>query len=66
MSIIIDISSVERFADNGLTALTSICFPNKPYSKIELESGENILLKNLEFVPLKNIWNGITESSKLD
>ena len=38
MSLIFDGSSVEIYADNGLSVMTEIFFPNKPYNQISLQS----------------------------
>jgi fructan beta-fructosidase len=48
LSLVLDNSSVELFADNGLTAITSLFFANEPYNKIE-SSG----VKKLEIMKLK-------------
>ncbi len=56
ISLIIDVSSVELFADDGLTVMTEIFFPTKTYGKINLESTENVRIKQLEYVSLKSIW----------
>lgn len=56
ISLVIDVSSVELFADDGLTVMTEIFFPNKPYNKIYLLSDENIVIKKLEYTSLKSIW----------
>lgn len=56
VSLIIDVSSVELFADEGLSVMTEIFFPNKPFDKIEIQSPENITIKKLSFSPLKSIW----------
>ena len=56
MSLVIDVSSVELFADDGLTVMTSIFFPNNPYNQIHIQSDGGILLKKLEFIGLKSIW----------
>ncbi|MGZ8558636.1 MAG: glycoside hydrolase family 32 protein [Chitinophagaceae bacterium] len=56
ISLIIDVSSVELFADDGLTVMTSIFFPNKPYNQIHIQSTENVLIKKLEYIGLKSIW----------
>jgi fructan beta-fructosidase len=53
ITLVIDVSSVELFADNGLTVMTSIFFPNKPYNRINIQSGSNI--SKLEFFELKSI-----------
>lgn len=52
ISLIIDVSSVELFADEGLSAMTEIFFPNKPYTQIRLESGSNIVIKKMEYIAL--------------
>jgi len=56
ISMVIDVSSVELFADGGLTVMTEIFFPNKPYSKISVQSADNALMKNFEYIRLNNIW----------
>ena len=56
MTLLIDISSVELFADKGLTAMTEIFFPNKTYQKIQLQSTENAVIKKLSYAGLQSIW----------
>jgi len=56
MTLIIDVSSVELFADDGLTVMTEIYFPGKPYDSIHLQSKEGALLNKLEYIGLKSIW----------
>ena len=53
MSLFIDVSSVELFADNGLTIMTALYFPNKTYDKITLQTPGNLRIKKLEYVQLK-------------
>jgi fructan beta-fructosidase len=55
ISLVIDVSSVELFADDGLTVMTEIFFPNKPYSKIHIESTDHCLIKKMEYMNLKSI-----------
>ena len=52
LSLIIDVSSVELFADDGVTVMTSIFFPNQPYNKIHIQSTENIVVSKLEYLNL--------------
>ena len=54
ISLLIDVSSVELFADDGLTAMTAIFFPNKPYNQIHIQSTENAVIKNMEYINLKS------------
>jgi fructan beta-fructosidase len=56
ISLIIDVSSVELFADDGLTVMTEILFPNEPYNQIHIESSDNIVIKKIEYINLKSIW----------
>ena len=56
ISLLIDVSSVELFADNGLTVMTTIFFPTKPYTKIEIESADGGVIKKMEYTNFKSIW----------
>jgi fructan beta-fructosidase len=56
VTIIFDNSSVELFADDGLTVMTEILFPGKPYSQIDIQTNESVLFKKIEFAKLKSIW----------
>jgi fructan beta-fructosidase len=56
ISLVIDASSVELFADDGLTVMTSVFFPNKSYNQIHINSADNLLIKKLEYISLKSIW----------
>jgi len=56
LSLIIDVASIELFADDGLTVMTDIFFPTTPYNKITIQSTEGTIIKKLEYVTLKSIW----------
>ena len=56
ISLIIDVSSVELFADDGLTVMTEIFFPTKAYDQIDIVSPENIKINKLEYVKLISTW----------
>lgn len=56
LSLILDVNSVEMFADGGLTVMTSIYFPAKPFTQVRIESPENITIKKLAVSSLKSIW----------
>ena len=56
ISLLIDVSSVELFADDGLTVMTSVFFPNKPYNKIIIQSADAANIKKLEYISLNSIW----------
>ncbi len=53
VSILIDASSVELFADDGLTVMTSLYFPVQAYSSIELIPAKELQVKKMELVRLK-------------
>lgn len=56
LTLIIDNASVELFADNGLTVMTEIFFPDEDYSKITIQSKEKFNIKSLEFSKLQSIY----------
>ncbi|MDQ2863980.1 MAG: glycoside hydrolase family 32 protein, partial [Bacteroidota bacterium] len=56
LSLIIDESSIELFADGGLSVMTSVFFPEKPYDKIELSAAGKVLFNNVTYTHLKSIW----------
>ncbi len=56
ISLVIDVSSIELFADNGLTVMTSLFFPNKPYDQIYIQSGDALTIKKLECITVNSIW----------
>ena len=57
LSLLIDASSVELFADNGLSVMTEIFFPGEPYDHIQIETSENLLFKKLQYTTLESIWH---------
>ena len=56
LSLIFDVSSVELFADEGLTVMTSIYFPAKPYDQIHFNCTDKLNLSTLQYTGLKGIW----------
>jgi fructan beta-fructosidase len=53
ITLVIDVASVELFADRGVTVMTGIFFPTKDYSKISIEPKENFKIKTVELTELK-------------
>lgn len=51
--LIIDVASVELFADNGLTVMTSIFFPDKDYTDLTINTENKLNIKTLNFAHLK-------------
>jgi fructan beta-fructosidase len=56
LTLVIDEASVELFADNGLTVMTEIFFPDTPYSDIAIESNGSFTINHLKLSRLKSIW----------
>ncbi len=56
VSLIIDVSSVELFADKGLTVMTALFFPRTPYDRMHLYSRGKLIIKELDFIKLKSTW----------
>ena len=46
----------ELFADNGLTVMTGIFFPNDDFTNIQIEAPETLKIKSLKFNRLQDIW----------
>ncbi|MCF2517085.1 glycoside hydrolase family 32 protein [Dyadobacter sp. CY351] len=53
LTLIADVASVELFADNGLTVMTDIFFPETPMSKLSIKSVTGITVDNLKYTVLK-------------
>ncbi|HEY6977939.1 MAG TPA: glycoside hydrolase family 32 protein [Chitinophagaceae bacterium] len=56
ISLILDVSSVELFADDGLSVMTEIFFPSKQYNQINFQSSGDVSIKRLEYAALNSIW----------
>ncbi|MEJ7677543.1 MAG: GH32 C-terminal domain-containing protein [Segetibacter sp.] len=56
LTLVVDVASVELFADNGLTVMTGIFFPNKTYNKAVITSNDAFAIKELHYTGLKSIW----------
>ena len=53
LSLVADVASVELFADEGLTVMTDIFFPEHPMSRLTIQSASGITLDSLNYTPLK-------------
>lgn len=49
LTLVIDVSSIELFADDGLTVMTEIVFPSKPYQKIAFASPGASMVEKLNY-----------------
>ncbi len=56
VTLIIDNASVEMFADNGLSVMTQIFFPNALYTNINIQSSANFNVRNLTYSKMNSIW----------
>lgn len=52
MTLLVDVASVELFADGGLTVLTDIFFPNEDFRQLTLISEEEVELTKVAFSPI--------------
>jgi fructan beta-fructosidase len=56
MEIYADASSFELFADGGLSVMSSLVFPSKPYNKVEIHQDADSVVKTFSVFQLKSIW----------
>ena len=56
VTLVVDVASVELFADGGLTVMTDIVFPNKTLSKVSIKSVDGLMLKSLSYSKIDGIW----------
>ena len=54
MTLLFDATSVELFADNGLSVATELFFPSQPFTTIKLESAAGMTVQHLEYHPLSS------------
>ena len=47
LTLLVDVASVELFADGGLTVMTDIVFPDQPFSKVFIKSATGISIPKL-------------------
>jgi len=57
ISLVIDVSSVELFADHGLSIVTEIFFPDKPFNKMSIHSEDELPIAKWSYAEYKSIWN---------
>ena len=54
--LVIDVASVELFADGGRSGLTGIFFPSQPYTGLALQAPQPLKLPTVEVMSLRSIW----------
>jgi fructan beta-fructosidase len=55
--IVVDVASAEIFADGGLTVMTGIFFPTKPFTHISINSSENFSINKLNYFTISSGWS---------
>lgn len=58
LTLIVDNASIELFADNGLSVMTEVFFPDQLLSNITINAKNDFLIKSLEYTRLKSIYEG--------
>ncbi|RRB04985.1 glycoside hydrolase family 32 protein [Larkinella rosea] len=53
LTLLVDVASVELFADGGLTVMTDIFFPDKDLTRLFIKSARGITFTDLTYTPLK-------------
>jgi fructan beta-fructosidase len=53
--VVLDDASLELFADDGLTTMTEICFPDHPYNSLQAATGCKAV-SDVKVSQLKSIW----------
>ena len=53
ITLVIDVASVELFADSGATVMTAIFFPGEDYNQLSIQAKEKTAFKSIELTALK-------------
>lgn len=56
LTLVMDASSVELFADNGLTVMTSVFFPRLPFDHLLIYPGKHVNINSATYRELNGIW----------
>jgi fructan beta-fructosidase len=56
LTLIADVASVELFADDGLTVMTDIFFPNQVYTNITIRSSKGAAIKKLSYSGIRTVY----------
>ncbi|WP_343563949.1 glycoside hydrolase family 32 protein [Sphingobacterium sp.] len=54
LSLYIDVSSVELFADGGLTAMTGLFFPQEPMTRLRIVGEDNLIFQDIDIAAFKD------------
>jgi fructan beta-fructosidase len=53
--LMVDVASLELFADGGLTVMSELVFPSKPYDKASVVGEDGVVIKSLQIAHMKPI-----------
>jgi fructan beta-fructosidase len=53
LTLLLDVSSVELLADDGLTVLTAVYFPTKTFDRLHIKTPNSVSIKKLRYSALK-------------
>jgi fructan beta-fructosidase len=56
LTLVVDVGSVELFADDGLTVMTDIFFPNQTMDRLSLKSVGGMKINNASISKIEGIW----------
>ncbi|HEY4062106.1 MAG TPA: glycoside hydrolase family 32 protein [Puia sp.] len=56
LTLVVDVSSLELFADGGLTVMSAIFFPEHPFTDLRIVSPRGTTIDNLSYWELRSIW----------
>jgi fructan beta-fructosidase len=57
LTLYVDASSIELFADGGLSVMTALVFPSHPYTQMVLRSADGAVAESWTAAPLSGIHN---------
>lgn len=64
LQLVVDVASIELFADGGTTVMTSIFFPTTPYDTLHIRQGPHpVEVKACMIQPLQSIWDATQDVS---
>ncbi|XP_037032900.1 levanase-like [Bradysia coprophila] len=65
--IILDVASIEIFADDGLNTFSALYFPTEPFNEVTInfafdgdDETNSVVINELSLTPLKSIWSSST------
>jgi fructan beta-fructosidase len=56
LTVVMDVSSLELFADKGLTVMTAVFFPDTPLTQLHIGTNEPWTIRKISCTPLRSIW----------